>query len=96
MLTAAKSDNGDSANFALLLDHVAAIDGIDRLRFTTSHPVEFTDSLIEAFAEIPQLVDHLHLPVKSGSDHILKMMKRGHTRADYLETTKTACSAPQY
>jgi len=78
-------DDGDIADFALLLHHVAAIDGIGRIRFTTSHPVEFTDSLIEAFAEIPALVDHLHLPVQSGSDHILKMMKRGHTRADYIE-----------
>ena len=67
---------------------MAAIDGIDRLRFTTSHPVEFTDSLIEAFAEIPQLVDHLHLPVQSGSDSILKMMKRGHTVAEYKETIR--------
>ncbi len=81
-------EDGDIADFALLLHYVAAIDGIDRLRFTTSHPVEFTDSLIEAFAEIPQLVDHLHLPVQSGSDHILKMMKRGHSSADYKETIR--------
>jgi tRNA-2-methylthio-N6-dimethylallyladenosine synthase len=78
-------EDGDIADFALLLHYVSAINGIDRLRFTTSHPVEFTDSLIEAFAEIPQLVDHLHLPVQSGSDNILKMMKRGHTSADYIE-----------
>ncbi|MCF7986435.1 MAG: tRNA (N6-isopentenyl adenosine(37)-C2)-methylthiotransferase MiaB [Methylovulum sp.] len=78
-------DDGDIADFALLLHYVAAIDGIDRIRFTTSHPVEFTDNLIEAFAEIPELVNHLHLPVQSGSDSILKKMKRGHTRADYLE-----------
>jgi tRNA-2-methylthio-N6-dimethylallyladenosine synthase len=78
-------EDGDSADFALLLHYVAAVKGIDRIRFTTSHPVEFTDNLIEAFAEIPQLVDHLHLPVQSGSDHILKMMKRGHTRAEYIE-----------
>jgi tRNA-2-methylthio-N6-dimethylallyladenosine synthase len=78
-------EDGDIADFALLLHHVAAVEGIGRIRFTTSHPVEFTDSLIEAFAEIPALVDHLHLPVQSGSDHILKMMKRGHTRADYIE-----------
>lgn len=78
-------DDGDIADFALLLHYVAAVDGIDRIRFTTSHPVEFTDSLIEAFGEIPQLVDHLHLPVQSGSDHILKRMKRGHARADYIE-----------
>lgn len=76
--------DGEIANFALLLHYVAAIDGIDRIRFTTSHPLEFSDELIEAFAEIPELVNHLHLPVQSGSDHILAMMKRGHTRADYL------------
>jgi len=81
-------EDGDIADFALLLHYVAAVEGIDRIRFTTSHPVEFTDNLIEAFAEIPQLVDHLHLPVQSGSDHILKMMKRGHTRADYMETIR--------
>jgi tRNA-2-methylthio-N6-dimethylallyladenosine synthase len=81
-------DDGDIADFALLLHYVAAIDGIERIRFTTSHPVEFTDNLIEAFAEIPQLVDHLHLPVQSGSDSILKKMKRGHTRADYIETIR--------
>ncbi len=81
-------DDGNTADFALLLHHVAAIAGIGRIRFTTSHPVEFTDSLIEAFAEIPQLVNHLHLPVQSGSDRILKLMKRGHARADYLETIR--------
>jgi tRNA-2-methylthio-N6-dimethylallyladenosine synthase len=79
---------GDIADFALLLHYVAAIDGIDRIRFTTSHPVEFTDALIDAFAEIPQLVNHLHLPVQSGSDSILKAMKRGHTSADYKETIR--------
>ncbi len=78
-------DDGDIADFALLLHYVAAIDGIGRIRFTTSHPVEFTDSLIEAFAEIPQLVNHLHLPVQSGSDSILKKMKRGHSQSDYLD-----------
>jgi tRNA-2-methylthio-N6-dimethylallyladenosine synthase len=81
-------EDGDIADFALLLHYVAAIDGIKRIRFTTSHPVEFTDSLIEAFAEIPKLVDHLHLPVQSGSDNILKKMKRGHTAADYKETIR--------
>jgi tRNA-2-methylthio-N6-dimethylallyladenosine synthase len=78
--------DGDTASFALLLHYVAAIDGIDRIRFTTSHPIEFTDDVIEAFEQIPQLVNHLHLPVQSGSDRILAMMKRGHSRADYLET----------
>ena len=78
-------DDGDIAGFALLLHYVAAVDGIERIRFTTSHPLEFTDDIIEAFAEIPQLVNHLHLPVQSGNDHILAEMKRGHTRSDYLE-----------
>ncbi len=81
-------EDGDIADFALLLHYVAAVEGIGRIRFTTSHPIEFTGSLIEAFAEIPQLVDHLHLPVQSGSDHILSLMKRGHTRADYVETIR--------
>lgn len=81
-------DDGDIADFSLLLHYVAAVEGINRIRFTTSHPVEFTDSLIEAFAEIPQLVDHLHLPVQSGSDAILKAMKRGHTVAYYKETIR--------
>lgn len=78
-------EDGDIASFALLLHFVAAVDGIDRIRFTTSHPLEFTDDIIEAFAEIPQLVNHLHLPVQSGSNRILAEMKRGHVREDYLE-----------
>jgi len=73
----------DTADLALLIHYVAAIDGIDRIRFTTSHPVEFSDSLIEAYAEVPELVEHLHLPVQSGSDRILAMMKRGHTAIEY-------------
>jgi len=79
-------DEGEIADFALLLHFVAAIDGIDRIRFTTSHPIEFTDELVDAFEAIPELVSHLHLPVQSGSDNVLAMMKRGHTRADYLAT----------
>jgi len=78
-------EDGDIASFALLLHYVAAVDGIDRIRFTTSHPLEFTDDIIEAFAEIPKLVNHLHLPVQSGSNRILAQMKRGHAREDYLE-----------
>ncbi len=79
-------DNEDDiASFALLLHYVAAVDGIDRIRFTTSHPAEYTDDIIEAFAEIPELVSHLHLPVQSGSDNILSKMKRGYTRANYLD-----------
>ncbi|MGY6216322.1 tRNA (N6-isopentenyl adenosine(37)-C2)-methylthiotransferase MiaB [Methylolobus aquaticus] len=76
--------DGDIADFALLLFYVAAIDGIERIRFTTSHPVEFSDNLIDAFGAIPELVDHLHLPVQSGSDRILALMKRGYTRSDYI------------
>ncbi len=75
--------DGEIADLALLIHYVAAIDGIERIRFTTSHPVEFSDSLIEAFAEVPQLVSHLHLPVQSGSDRILALMKRGHTALEY-------------
>jgi len=78
-------NDGDIADLALLLHYVAAIDGIERIRYTTSHPVEFTDSLIDAYAEIPELVSHLHLPVQSGSDRILAQMKRGHTALEYKQ-----------
>jgi tRNA-2-methylthio-N6-dimethylallyladenosine synthase len=70
-------------DFAELLTYVARIPGIERIRYTTSHPVEFSDALIDAYAEIPQLVNHLHLPVQSGSDRILMAMKRGHTALEY-------------
>ncbi len=76
-------EEGEYADLAELIHYVAAIDGIDRIRFTTSHPVEFSDSLIQAYAEVPELVDHLHLPIQSGSDRILMMMKRGHTALEY-------------
>ncbi|MGB0732304.1 MAG: tRNA (N6-isopentenyl adenosine(37)-C2)-methylthiotransferase MiaB [Pontibacterium sp.] len=75
--------DGDTADLAELIRAVAAVDGIDRIRFTTSHPVEFTDSLIDAYAEVPELVSFLHLPVQSGSDRILMAMKRGHTALEY-------------
>lgn len=75
--------DGDTADLAELIRHVAAIDGIDRIRFTTSHPVEFTESLIDVYADVPELVSHLHLPVQSGSDRILMAMKRGHTVLEY-------------
>ncbi|TCO81043.1 tRNA-i(6)A37 thiotransferase enzyme MiaB [Plasticicumulans lactativorans] len=75
--------DGTIADFALLLEYVAAIAGIDRIRYTTSHPIEFSERLIQAYAEIPQLVDHLHLPVQSGSDRILAAMKRKHTVLEY-------------
>ncbi|HHH48509.1 MAG TPA: tRNA (N6-isopentenyl adenosine(37)-C2)-methylthiotransferase MiaB [Gammaproteobacteria bacterium] len=75
--------DGESADLALLIHYVAAIDGIDRIRYTTSHPVAFSDALIQAYAEVPELVSHLHLPVQSGSDRILLHMKRGHTALEY-------------
>jgi len=81
-------DGEDQADLALLIHYVAAIGGIDRIRFTTSHPVEFSDSLIDAFAEVPELVSHLHLPVQSGSNRILSMMKRGHTVDEYKDKIK--------
>jgi tRNA-2-methylthio-N6-dimethylallyladenosine synthase len=77
--------DGDIADLALLIRYVAAIDGIDRIRFTTSHPVEFSDSLIDVYADVPELVSFLHLPVQSGSDRILSLMKRGHTVLEYKE-----------
>ncbi len=77
--------DGRICNFAELLRHVAAIPGIGRIRYTTSHPLEFSDELIAAYAELPKLVSHLHLPVQSGSNAVLAAMKRNHTRDDYLE-----------
>jgi tRNA-2-methylthio-N6-dimethylallyladenosine synthase len=73
----------EMVDLAELITLIAAIDGIDRIRFTTSHPVEFSDSLIEVYAQVPELVSHLHLPVQSGSDKILMAMKRGHTCLEY-------------
>ncbi len=74
---------GETVDFAELLHLVAKVPGIERIRYTTSHPLEFSDALIEAYAHIPQLVDHLHLPVQSGSDRVLAAMKRGHTALEY-------------
>ncbi|MGB1109683.1 MAG: tRNA (N6-isopentenyl adenosine(37)-C2)-methylthiotransferase MiaB [Gammaproteobacteria bacterium] len=78
-------DEDEPADLALLLHYAAEVPGIERLRYTTSHPLEMNDALIEAFAEIPQLAGHLHLPVQSGSNRILAMMKRNHTADDYLK-----------
>ena len=77
------SDEGSMVDLALLIKSIASIDGIDRIRFTTSHPVEFSSSLVEVYNEVPELVSHLHLPVQSGSDRILAAMKRGHTAIEY-------------
>jgi tRNA-2-methylthio-N6-dimethylallyladenosine synthase len=76
---------GGTADLATLIHYVAAIDGIERIRFTTSHPVEFTDALIDAYRDVPKLANYLHLPVQSGSDRILSLMKRGHKAAEYAE-----------
>jgi tRNA-2-methylthio-N6-dimethylallyladenosine synthase len=81
-------EDGEIADLALLIRYVAAIEGIERIRYTTSHPVEFSDSLIEAYADVPELVDHLHLPVQSGSDRILMQMKRGHSTFEYKQKIK--------
>lgn len=77
--------DGDHADLALLIHYVAAVDGVERIRFTTSHPVEFSDSLIAAYGEVPKLANYLHLPVQSGSDRILAAMKRGHTALEYKQ-----------
>ncbi len=77
--------DGQIADLATLIYYAAAVDGIDRIRFTTSHPVEFTASLIQAYAEVPKLADFLHLPVQNGSDRILARMKRGHTVIEYKQ-----------
>lgn len=81
-------DGEESATLAVLIHAIAEIDGIERIRFTTSHPVAFSDELIEAFAEQPKLANHLHLPVQSGSDRILSLMKRGYTSLEYRERIK--------
>ncbi|NIV17846.1 MAG: tRNA (N6-isopentenyl adenosine(37)-C2)-methylthiotransferase MiaB [Woeseiaceae bacterium] len=77
--------DGQIADLATLIYYVAAVDGVDRIRFTTSHPVEFTDSLIQAYAEVPKLANYLHLPVQHGSDRVLARMKRGHTVLEYKQ-----------
>ena len=81
-------DSYEIADFALLLEYVAEIPGIERIRYTTSHPNEFTPRLIEAYAKIPKLVSHLHLPVQHGSDRILMAMKRGYTAMEYKSTIR--------
>ncbi len=75
--------DGTTGSFADLLRPVAAIDGIDRIRFTTSHPIEFTDDIIDVYRDTPELVSFLHLPVQSGSDRVLNLMGRTHTALEY-------------
>ena len=79
------SIDGDQADLAELIYYVADITGVERIRFTTSHPMDFSDSLLDAYRDVPQLVDHLHLPVQAGSDRILTAMKRGHTAQQYID-----------
>ena len=81
-------ETDEIADFALLLEYVAEIPGIERIRYTTSHPKEFTPRLVQAYAEIPKLVNHLHLPVQHGSDRILMAMKRGYTALQYKSTIR--------
>jgi len=81
--------DGQLADLATLIYYVAAIDGIDRIRFTTSHPLEFSASLVEAFGEIPELANYLHLPVQHGADRILARMKRGHTAIEYKQKIRS-------
>jgi len=84
----AMGDTAEIADFALLIEYVAEIPGIQRIRYTTSHPNEFTQRLIEVYARVPQLVNHLHLPVQHGSDRILMAMKRGYTAMEYKSTVR--------
>jgi tRNA-2-methylthio-N6-dimethylallyladenosine synthase len=81
-------ETDEVADFALLLEYVAEIPGIERIRYTTSHPNEFTPRLVQAYARIPKLVNHLHLPVQHGSDRILMAMKRGYTALQYKSTIR--------
>jgi tRNA-2-methylthio-N6-dimethylallyladenosine synthase len=84
----AMGNTAETADFALLIEYVADIPGIERIRYTTSHPNEFTPRLIEAYARVPKLVSHLHLPVQHGSDRILMAMKRGYTAMEYKSTVR--------
>ncbi len=84
----ARLSDGELADFALLLEYVAEIPGIERIRFTTSHPKEFTQRLIDVYARVPKIVDHVHLPVQSGSDRVLAAMKRGYTVLEYKSVVR--------
>ncbi|MGO9512241.1 MAG: tRNA (N6-isopentenyl adenosine(37)-C2)-methylthiotransferase MiaB [Steroidobacteraceae bacterium] len=86
-------EDGSLADLATLIHFIAAVDGVERIRFTTSHPLDFNDSLIEAYANVPKLNNYLHLPVQSGSDRILAAMKRGHTVLEYKQKLRKLRSA---
>jgi len=82
------TEEGDVADFAMLLEYLAEMPGLERIRYTTSHPKEFTQRLIDVYARVPQLVSHVHLPVQSGSDRVLAAMKRGYTRLEYKSSVR--------
>jgi tRNA-2-methylthio-N6-dimethylallyladenosine synthase len=84
----AMGGTAEIADFAMLIEYVAEIPGIERIRYTTSHPSEFTQRLVDVYARVPQLVSHLHLPVQHGSDRILAAMKRGYTTLEYKSTIR--------
>jgi tRNA-2-methylthio-N6-dimethylallyladenosine synthase len=84
----AMADSDEIADFAMLLEYVSEIPGVERIRFTTSHPKEFTQRLIDAYAKLPKLVNHLHLPIQHGSDRVLANMKRGYTVLEYKSVIK--------
>jgi tRNA-2-methylthio-N6-dimethylallyladenosine synthase len=88
-----RMDDGEIADFALLLEYMSDIPGIERIRYTTSHPREFTQRLIDAYASLPRLVSHVHLPVQSGSDRVLAAMKRGYTALEYKSIVRRLRSA---
>jgi tRNA-2-methylthio-N6-dimethylallyladenosine synthase len=85
--------DGGTADLAMLIEYAAAIDGIGRIRYTTSHPLEFSQRLIDVYRRVPELVSHVHLPVQSGSDRILSLMKRGHTALEYRSKIRKLRSA---
>jgi len=85
---ASMGNTAEIADFALLIEYIAEIPGVERIRYTTSHPNEFTQRLVEVYAKVPQLVSHLHLPVQHGSDRILIAMKRGYTAMEYKSTIR--------
>jgi tRNA-2-methylthio-N6-dimethylallyladenosine synthase len=89
---AGRMADGARVDLATLIHHVARVPGIERIRFTTSHPLEFNDSLIEAFAHVPQLANHLHLAVQSGSDRVLALMKRGYTALEFKARVRSLCA----
>ena len=81
-------ENREIVDFSLLIYIVSKVEGVERIRYTSSHPIEFSDNLIDAYAEVPELVSHVHLPVQSGSDRVLAAMKRGHTALEFKSIIK--------